>query len=425
MPTDETGRHRTITRHLEATVVERLEEEPVIVLQGARTVGKSTLLQACADARGTQVLDLDDLNIRRAVEADPSLFVAGDARLICIDEFQHVPQLLDAIKAELNQDLRPGRYLLTGSTRYATLPAASQSLTGRAHVMTMWPFSQGELLGRREGFLATLFADPDSLASAQPSTTSRTAYEEMVLAGGFPLALDRGPGTARDRWFRDYVSTVLQRDVLEIRNVRQREALPPVLRLLAGQTAQVLNASRIADQLDLRNELVRDYIQLLEAVLLVHRIEAFGRTLSSRTRHLPKVHLVDSGLGAQLLGITQARLSQRQAATLTEFGHLVETFAVNELHKQASWCADHVRFSHFRADEGVEVDLVAETEDGRTVGIEVKAAASASEADFRGLKQLRDKLGDLFVAGVVLHLGTRSFRQHGKLLALPLDRIWD
>jgi uncharacterized protein len=426
MPSDKTGRHKTVTRNLQVTVVERLDEEPVIVLQGARTVGKSTLLQACADARGTQVLDLDDLATREAVEADPALFVAGDdAHPVCIDEFQHVPRLLDAIKAELNQDLRPGRYLLTGSTRYASLPAASQSLAGRAHVMTMWPFSQGELFGRRERFLTTLFEDPGSLASGQPSTTARTAYEEMILAGGFPLALDRGPGAARDRWFRDYVSTVVQRDVLEIRNVRQREVLPAVLRLLAGQTAQVLNASRIADQLRLRNELVGDYVQLLEAVFLVHRLQAFGRTLTSRTRHLPKVHMVDSGLGAQLLGITRTRLAQRQAATLTEFGHLVETFAVNELLKQASWSANPMRFSHYRTGDGIEVDLVAETDDGRTVGIEVKAATSASAADFRGLKHLQDRLGELFIAGVVLHLGPQSFRQNGKLLALPLDRIWD
>lgn len=423
MPTA-TARTTPILRNLQATVVELIEEEPVIVLQGARTVGKSTLLRGCAGARGASVLDLDDLTTRRAVEADPSLFMTGGPDPICIDEFQHVPQVLDAIKAELNSDLRPGRYLLAGSTRYATLPAASQSLAGRAHVMTMWPFSQGELRGHSEGFLTTLIEDPGSLASAAPSVTSRTAYEEMVLAGGFPLALGRRPGAARDRWFRDYVSTVVERDVLEIRNVRQRDVLPAVLRLLAGQTAQVLNGSRIASGLGLRKELVSDYVQLLEAVFLIHRLQAFGRTLAARVRHLPKVHLVDSGLGAHLLGITQAKLSRRDPATLTEFGHLVETFAVNELVKQASWGTNPVRFSHYRTGDGAEVDLVAETSDGRIVAIEVKAAASASAADFRGLKQLQDRLGEQFVAGVVLHLGPRSFRQDARLFALPLDRLW-
>ncbi|MHB8719715.1 MAG: ATP-binding protein [Candidatus Dormibacteria bacterium] len=414
----------TIIRHLQEAVVERIDEEPVIVLQGARTSGKSTLLRACADARGTKVVDLDDLDTRRAVEADPSYFVGGTSYPVCIDEFQHVPRLLDAIKAELNQDLRPGRYLLTGSTRYMTLPAASQSLAGRAHVMTLWPFSQGELRGRREDFLTALIGDPGSLVSAHPSITSRSAYEEAVLAGGFPLAVNRRPGVLRDRWFSDYVRAVVERDVLEIRNVRQREVVPAVLRLLAGQTAQVLNASRIATQLGLRKELISDYVQLLEAVFLVHRLEAFGRTLSSRVRRLPKVHLVDSGLGAQLLGITPTRLAERDTTTLSEFGHLVETFAVNEVMKQAGWRAEPLRFSHFRTRDGAEVDLVIETGDGRVLGIEVKAASSAAVADFRGLNQLQQKLGDKFTAGVVLHLGQRSFRQGGRLFALPLDRVW-
>src|SRR5205823_10259464 len=109
-----------------------------------RTVGKSTLLRRCAEAHGVRVVDLDALTTRRAVSADPTLFVTGPEP-ICIDEFQHELLLLDAIKAELNRDFRPGRYLLTCSTRYATLPATSQSLTGRTHVVDVWPLSQGEL----------------------------------------------------------------------------------------------------------------------------------------------------------------------------------------------------------------------------------------------------------------------------------------
>lgn len=411
------------TRHLEAVIAQRLTEEPVVMLSGARTVGKSTLLRACAQGHGVPVLDLDDLPTRQAVAADPSFFVTAPEP-VCVDEFQHVLPLLDTIKAELNRDLRPGRYLLTGSTRYASLPAASQSLTGRAHVMTVWPLSQGELRARRETFLDRLTADPTSLVTPKASETTRHDYEQMVLAGGFPIALARPTPEARRRWYRDFLSMVIERDVLEIRRVRQRDVLPQILRRLAAQSAQLLNPAAVAQTIDLDKTTVNDFIRLLESVFLVHRVDAYGRTLSSRVNRASKVHLVDSGLAAYLLGITELRLSARAPSILTEFGHLIETFAVNEVLKQAGWADTALTFSHFRAKDGQEVDLVCETDDGRIAGLEVKAASNVEDKDFRGLRFLRDRLGDNFIAGCVLYLGPRSYTKEDRLHVYPLDTLW-
>jgi uncharacterized protein len=401
----------------------RLQEEPVVILNGARTVGKSTLLRGYAQANRVQVLDLDDLATRQAVAADPAFFVTAPEP-VCIDEFQHVLPILDAIKAELNRDLRPGRYLLTGSTRYATLPSASQSLTGRAHIMTVWPFSQGELRGARETFLDKLVGNPSDLVTTIPSATTRPDYEEMILAGGFPIALARPTAESRRRWFRDFVEMVVERDVLEIRRVRQRTVLPQILRRLAAQSAQLLNPAAVASTIELDRSTVNDFIRLLESVFLVHRLEAYGRTLSSRANRSPKLHVVDSGLAAYLLGITETRLQARAPATLTEFGHVIETFAVNEMLKQAGWAEIPLRFSHFRTKDGQEVDLVCETDDGRIAGVEVKAASSVEDKDFRGLRLLRDQLGRDFVGGVVLYLGPRSYTREDRLHVLPLDRLW-
>lgn len=412
-------------RHLRSVVAERLREEPVVVLTGARTVGKSTLLAACGLAHDVPVLDLDDLETRRAVHADPALFVDADRpRPVCVDEFQHELGLLDAIKAELNRGLEAGRYLLTGSTRYSTLPGASQSLTGRAHVMTMWPLSQGELIGVRETALDLLMSEPAALVTGTPSTTQRSDYEKNILAGGFPIAVARSAGAGRDRWFRDFVDMVIQRDVLEIRKVRQRQVMPQVLRRLAGQTGQVLNVSTVASALQLDASLTADLIGLLESVFLVHRLESFGRTLSSRVGRSPKVHLVDSGLAAYLLGVTEAKLRTRAPSTLTEFGHIVETFAVNELIKQAGWANEPVEFSHFRTRDGHEVDLVIEDQHGRIAGVEVKAAGTVTDNDFRGLRLLRDKLGSDFIGGVLLNLGRRAYTYEDRIHVVPLDRLW-
>jgi hypothetical protein len=370
------------------------------------------------------VLDLDDLETRAAVLADPTLFVSSSAEPVCIDEYQHVRPLLDAIKAELNRDLRPGRYLLTGSTRYASLPRASQSLAGRAHVVTMWPLSQGELRGRKETFLDTLMSDPNQLVRLTASSTTREEYESVVLRGGFPLALQRENG-ARARWFGDLVNLVIERDVLQIRKVRQRNVLPQILQRLAGQTGQLLVTAKVASLLGLDGKTVGDFIQLLESVFLVHRLEAYGRTLSSRVVHAPKVHMVDSGLAAYLLRITPQRLAARSPATLTEFGHVLETFAINEVLKQAGWAKASVTFSHFRTRDGQEVDLVCETGDGRVAGLEIKSAGNVTSADVSGLRTLRTKMGEDFAAGVVLYLGQLSYTLEDRIHAVPLDALWN
>ena len=414
-----------LTRHLEAVLDELLQDEPVVILNGARTVGKSTVLAACAARRGVSVLDLDDLATRRAVTADPALFVAADRPVpVCVDEFQHVPPLLDAIKGELNRGLRPGRYVLTGSTRYSALPTAGQSLTGRAHVMTMWPLSQGELAGHRETALDTLVADPAALITGTPSISTRAGYERIVLAGGFPLALARQPGRSRDRWFRDFVNLIVERDVMEIRKVRQRQVLPQLLRRLAGQTGQVATLSTISSAVGIDAATVRDYLGLLEAVFLIHQLEPFTRSSTQRATRSPKVHVVDTGLGAYLTGLTEQKLSGRLPSTLTQFGHLVETFTVNELVKQAGWSEQEVNFSHFRTRDQQEVDLVIETAAGSVAAIEVKASGTVADADFAGLRLLRDKLGSAFVGGAVINLGQRSYTYEDRLHVLPLDRLW-
>lgn len=416
---------RLISRHLEPVLNELLHDEPVIVLTGARTVGKSTMLTSCADLAGVRILDLDDLETRQAVAADPSLFVTADRPApVCIDEFQHVPQLLDAIKAELNRDLRPGRYLLTGSTSYESLPAAAQSLTGRAHVMALWPLSQGELTGIREGGLDALITDPAALVSGTPSTTTRTDYEHKVLAGGLPLALAREPGRSRDRWFRDFVNLVVERDVMEIRKVRQRQILPRVLQRLAGQTGQVINIANTADAVGLDATTVKNYLGLLEAVFLLHRLEPFTRSATHRAVRSAKIHAVDTGLAAYLVGLTEQKLSARIPAALTQFGHLVETFAVNELIKQAGWARQDVEFSHFRTRDQQEVDLVIETTAGSVAAVEVKASGTVTDQDFAGMRLLRDKLGSSFVGGAVVNLGQRSYTYEDRLHVIPLERLW-
>jgi uncharacterized protein len=413
-----------IDRNLEPVISQRLTTVPVVIVTGARTVGKSTILAACARAHGSQVLDLDDMPTRRAVASDPSLYAQGPGEPVCIDEFQHVPAFLDAIKAELNTGPRPGRFLLTGSTRYDLLPRASQSLTGRAHIVTMWPFSQGELRGTRENFIDTLLNDAAALVTATPSSTSRASYEQMIVAGGFPIALSQPSRADRNRWFKDFITMIVQRDVMEIRRIRQRAAMPELLRHLASQSASVLNVAAIAEKMSIDARTLGDFVTLLEAVFLVHRLPAFGRTLSSRVNRSPKIHMTDTGLACYLLDLSEHRLAQRNPHVLTEFGHVVETFAVNELIKQAGWSGSAAEFSHLRTREQQEVDLVVEGDDGRIAGVEIKAGSTVTGEDFRGLRLLREQAGSDFAGGVLLNLGTRAYTFEDRLHIVPMDRLW-
>jgi len=413
-----------VERRVRQVAAERLRDDPVVLLEGPRSVGKSTLLRELAQAMGAELLDLDVPATRDAVAADPSTFVSGTGP-VCIDEYQKAPVVLDAIKAELNQDSRPGRFVLTGSTRHDSLPAAAQALTGRLSRLTVYPLGQVELEGNGSSVLERLFADPAAVASAMPtSTTTREEYVERVVAGGFPMALARNSASARARWFDDYLTLTLERDVQEISRIRQGDLLPKLLHRLAGQTAQVLNVNGAGRDVGLDHTTAEDYTRLLERVFLIERLPSWGKTLIARTGTKPKLHVVDSGVAARLLRLSPEKLLRRDTTALTELGHLLETFVVGELVRQASWMDGLAAPGHWRTRDGDEVDLVLERDDGSILAFEVKAAARASDSDFRPLRKLAGAVGSAFVAGIVLYTGERSYTAQDNLFVMPIDRLW-
>jgi predicted AAA+ superfamily ATPase len=401
-----------------------ITEESVIALHGPRSVGKSTVLRILAEAHGVEVIDLDDLRIRDAVAGNPTLLTGGETPL-CIDEYQRVPDVLDAIKARLNQEgSRPGVAVITGSTRQDALPRTAQALTGRLHLVTIWPLSQGELTGSQENLLEALHTDPAmAVAHHSTSSTSREEYVARVCAGGLPLAVRRSE-PARARWFDNFVRQSVERDAVELSQVRQRQALADLLTRLASQTGQLLNFTKTAEAVGLERRTAEAYLRLLEDLFLVVRLPAWGKTLRSRVSVRPKIHLVDSGLAARLLRLTPAKLTSLDPAALTEFGGLLETFVVGELRKQASWLDERVTLGHWRTSGGDEVDLVVEFDDGQVVAFEVKASERANGPAFTGLQQLRDALGSRFRAGIVLTTGRHTYTHADRLHVMPIDRLW-
>lgn len=415
---------RLVPRRLASVALERARDEPVVLLQGPRSVGKSTLLRDLASEVGARVLDLDDVATRDVVRSDPATFVAGPEPVF-IDEYQHAPVVLDAIKAELNRDSRPGRFVLTGSARHESLPIAAQALTGRLHRLPVYPLSQGEIAGVDERLLAQALAGGAAELSGRSSRTQREEYIDRVVAGGFPMPLARTTAAGRSRWFDDYVRLTLERDVRELGRVDIASALPKLLERLAGQTGQVLNLAKASQPLRISERTADSYLRLLESVFLVYRLPAWGTTLTSRSASRPKVHVLDSGVAAWLLRLTVDKLARREPASLTEFGHLLETFVVAELMKQASWLDGIAGVGHWRTRDGDEVDLVVEQDNGTVVAFEVKASQRVDGKELAGLRKLRDAVGDAFTAGLVLHLGERSYTAEDRIHVVPVDQLWN
>ena len=238
------------------------------------------------------------------------------------------------------------------------------------------------------------------------------------------MALRRPPGRSRSRWFANYVDLVVDKDVMDISRVRQREMLPRLLGQLAARSGQVLNITAIAGAIGLERSTAENYVKLLEAVFLVHRLPAWGTTLGSRVVKHPKVHILDSGVMAWLLSLTPEKITQADPSTLTEYGHLLETFAVGEILKQVSWSDAPVTVGYFRTERGDEVDLVLERDDGQVIAFEIKAGTRIGGEDLHGLRLLKERLGPRLQEAVILYTGQYAYRYEDWAWVLPLSQLW-
>lgn len=409
---------RVVPRRSQTSVIEAMADTRVVVVVGARQAGKSTLVRVVAGDRQAEWRNFDSAEVREAAETDPSGFV--DSRdLMVIDEIQRVPELLLAIKEQVDTDPRPGRFLVTGSARVLGLRALPDTLPGRTETIELWPFSQGEIDGAPDGFIDAVFADdgpPDHTGSA-----SRVQYAERVVRGGFPEAVARLRPERRERFFDSYVGDLIARDVSQLSEIEQPAQMRALLRLLAARSGQLLVANTLSNDLRVSARTVHRYLGLLEEVYLIKRIPAWSRNVSNRAIGTPKLAFVDSGIAANLLD-ADARSLLRPGGP---FGPLLEGFVAMELARQIGWSQLRVELSHYRTKDGVEVDIILEDRRGRVVGIEVKGATTVRAEDFRGLRHLADRLGPDLVAGIVLHTGTQTLPFGPRMRAVPLSSVWE
>jgi uncharacterized protein len=407
-----------IQRHIRDSIKRAMADTPVVLLNGARQTGKTTLARELATAPGFQFFTLDDAATLGLAAGDPSGFIRNLAGPVVIDEIQKAPELFPAIKLAVDKERRPGRFLLTGSANVMTLPRLSESLAGRMEIIPLLPFSPGELAGHREGFVTRLF--DGTLGKAKPGLT-RNGLEHRLVRGGFPEAIQRTDDERRGAWFAAYISTILQRDVRDLARVDGLHALPNLLKLLAARTSGLSNLADVSRDAGLPHTTLTRYLALLETVFLVLRLPAWSPNLGKRLVKAAKLHLVDTGLACHLLGTDARRLNDDRSLR----GRMLETFVVGELRKQLSWTDPRTALYHYRTAAGSEVDAILEKPDGSVVGVEVKSGATVGASDFAALQGLREELGKRFVAGVVLYTGDQMIPFGDKLWLAPLPALWE
>ena len=407
-----------IPRLLAPRVREALADTPVVLIHGARQSGKTTLARLVGERRGHRYISFDDDAVRAAAHRDPVGFVAALPERAILDEVQRVPELFTSLKAAVDRRRVSGRFILTGSANVLLIPALADSLAGRMAILRLHPLAQCELAGKPPRFLDALFG---GRFRTRLSERLGVQLAERIVAGGYPAALARRTTARRAAWYRDYVETQIQRDVRDLSRLRSFETLPRLLALASSHTARLLNVSDLAGPFQVTRQTIHDHVVLLERLFLVERLAPWHSNRLSRLVKTPKLHMGDTGVACALLGIDAATLHRER----TMLGVMLESFVLQELERQASGRDERLSFFHFRDRDDFEVDIVIERGTRAVAGIEVKAAATVSEADFRGLRKLRDAAGPRFAHGVVLYDGDACIDFGAGFHAVPLRALWE
>ncbi|MGL5867104.1 MAG: ATP-binding protein [Dermatophilaceae bacterium] len=408
-------------RHVTSRLRESLEDTRVVVVQGARQVGKTTLVTQIIHERSGHLVTLDDDVALAAAQADPAGFLKQNSGgLLAIDEVQRAPSLTLALKLAVDRDQRPGQFLLTGSADLLHLPTTADSLAGRAEDITLYGFSQGEIAGERETFIDRLLSGTSF--THHGSQLTRADYLTRACGGGYPEALTRPDGRRRAAWFDNYIRRIVERDAPDVSRLHRLSDLPLLLRMLASRNATEITMAGLSSDVGIPVRTLGPYIDLLETLYLVHRLPAWSTNLTKRVVSRPKVALLDTGLAARLMNVSPTGVGP--GANAEAAGQLLEGFVAGEVRRQLTWSDEAARLFHFRDHDGAEVDLILETDDGRVAAIEVKASSTVGSRDFRWLATLRDRLGSRFVAGLVLHTGPTAVPFGPKLAATPIDVLW-
>ena len=409
-----------VARHAEGLIRTALGDTRIVALVGPRQSGKTTLARRIAERDGRPFVTLDDDQFRRFARDDPTGFMRSRQTAV-IDEIQRAPDLILALKKAVDEDPRPGRFLITGSADLFKGATSPDSLAGRVETIELLPFSQAELArGDPPTFIERAFAGAFAAATADEIAGPSEDLVERVVAGGYPEALARHVATRRQIWLRGYARALAERDATEIATIGKPTEMVRLIDHMAVVASELVNMSKLGSRLGVDGKTVDRWMSLLEHMFLIRRIPAWHRSGLKRLVKAPKLMFLDSGLLAALQRTGVADVARDRQ----HLGPLLECFVHAELAKAAALCEEPTSISHYRDKDRVEVDLVLTRSPGEVVGIEIKANATARPEDFRGLRRLQEAAGADFRCGILLHDGDRVEPVATRLFAMPVKVLW-
>lgn len=415
-------------RVVELTLDRRLAEVPAVRLSGPRTSGKTTTCAALIERKGGTVVRLDDLDVRRAVRADPAGYLAGLAAPVLVDEYQNVPEVLDVVQADLSRNAGfTERWLLCGSASVPAVAPAAESLGGRLSDLAMGTLTLDERNDLpRPVFLERLVAEGPAFLNGWKAhgARARDTLLTEAITGGFPLVVGQRdvPGAPR-RILADWVTASVICDGVEIGGVRNTDQLRGMLRLYAASTAAVTpKDGPLADRLEIGRHTVARYRSVLSELNVIWDLPAYtpGNAAGQVTKS-PKLHLIDSGVAAVLAGRDCVAALDGDDAFA---GQVIETMVANDLRVQATNSDTPLWLGHYREDSN-EVDLVIECHDGRLFGVQIKLAANPGRRALHGLRRLARSCRERFAGGVLLARVPAARSAGDGLSIVPLDAVWD
>lgn len=403
-------------RRIEPRLAEALQDTPVVLLAGPRQASKTTLVRQISDRLGMRYLTLDDELTRLSAREDPVGIIRNLDRAV-IDEIQRAPELLLAIKKSVDEDRRPGRFLLTGSANLMMLPTVADSLAGRMERLSLLPLLQSEIESRPGNWIDSAFRGeilkPDPFALQDDLI-------ERVLRGGYPEAISRTSAKRRTVWARQYIDALLQRDVRDVANIEKIDQLPRFLRALAQTAGQMCNYTKLGGSVGLDGKTASRYVGVFEQIYLIKRIEVWSRNRLNRVTKTPKLQFIDSGLLSTELNLTAEEIHKDR----TRFGFVLESFVFGELLKHITTADGNYHLMYYRDTDKYEVDFVVENAEGNLVCVEVKATATVKASDLRGLKKLANIAADQFQLGVLLYDGAEIMPLGDRIWAVPFSSLW-
>lgn len=394
-----------IERSIQPILETALEISPIVLLTGARQVGKSTL----SSKLFSNYAILDDVDLRLAAVENPKGFLKRVGVPVCIDEVQKAPNLLEAIKLDVDKNRVNGNYLLTGSANLLDMKKTKDTLAGRIIELSLFPLSAKEKNGKpHENVIDMLFEKRFSI-----SEVDVTMIEENIIFGGYPELLKLDTELKRRLWFSSYISTYIERDARELGEIREINNFFKFFNVIAPRTASLLNKSNIAKSVTLKNAMVDNFLTILTQLYQIELLRPYSENIGKQFVKSPKLHMLDTGIVCHLLRI-------KNSQTLEEShykGQVYETFVFTELKKHISFDVDNTEIYHYHTSDKKEIDFILSRGD-QLVAIEVKASHSADKGDFKHIFDFQ-KASKKDVIGIVFYRGEHIIEIDEQNFALP------